>query len=91
MVRPVWKYLLKPIIIVVALLCSLRPGAQWMAAKCFQLPLVPALWFAVPMVVCNCPQVGVELAVAMLTGVGRMKHFCALETWMRISLWNSML
>ena len=61
------------------------------AAKCFQLPLVPALGVAVPMVVCNCPQVGVEVAVAMLAGVGRMKHFCALETWMRISLWNSML
>lgn len=49
------------------------------------------LWFAVPMVVCNCPQFGVELAVAMLPGVERMKHFCALESWMWINLWNSML
>lgn len=75
MVRAVWKYLLKPIIIVVALLCSPRPGAQWMAAKYFQLRLVPVLWFAVPMVVCNCHYIVVESAVAMTAEVGRMRRF----------------
>lgn len=90
MVRPVWKYLLKPIIIIVALSGNPRPMD---GSETLQPPLVPVLWLVAPMVGWNSPRVAVELAGCSCGScVGESVAFSVLwnpgHWWAFLSSWS---